>query len=79
LFANLAIHAWLGAFLTYAFLTKYPGHVLLISGIGIVVAALKEFVYDHNWEIPPQPYKNGFQDFSGYMIGGALGLLTYFL
>lgn len=73
-FITLAIHAWLGALLVLYFGVKFPTHRVLICVIGVLVAAAKEFVYDHHWEIPPQPYKNGAQDFAGYMIGGIIAI-----
>jgi hypothetical protein len=79
LFANLAIHAWLAAFLVFAFGVKFPTHRALICVVGIVVAAAKEFLWDHWLEIPPQPYKNGAQDFAGYLIGGALAIIAWLL
>jgi hypothetical protein len=79
LFSNLAIHAWLAAFLVFAFGVKFPAHRVLICVVGVIVAAAKEFIYDHRWEIPPQPYKNGAQDFAGYMIGVALAIIAWLL
>lgn len=73
LFANLAIHAWLAAFLVSVALGKGLHLGPVIAG-ALALAALKEFWFDHRYEIPPQPYANAAQDFAGYVIGIALGV-----
>ncbi len=78
-FVTLAIHAWFGYGLAFTLGVKYPDHRLLICAGGVLAAALKEFVFDHRYEIPPQPYKNGAQDFAGYLLGGALAVLAWIL
>ncbi len=78
LFANLAIHAWLAAWIVTAAGVKWPSHRIAVLAVGVALAAAKEFWFDHRYEIPPQPYKNAAQDFAGYVIGGALGVLTWF-
>ncbi len=77
LFANLAIHAWLAAWLVTAFGVAFPHYRIVVLAVGIALAAAKEFWFDHRYEIPPQPYKNAAQDFAGYVLGGVLGMLTW--
>jgi hypothetical protein len=77
LFANLAIHAWLGYGIAFTLGVRFPSHRLLICVCGVLAAAFKEFFFDHRYELPPQPYPNAAQDFAGYMIGGALAILMW--
>jgi hypothetical protein len=78
-FVTLAIHAWLAYGLVFTLGVKYPSHRLLICVCGVLVAAAKEFWIDHRYELPPQPYANGAQDFAGYLIGGALAIIAWAL
>lgn len=69
LFANLALHAWAGAFTTFFFGVKYAAHRPFVVAVAVAVFAFKEFFFDHRYEIPAQSYRDGAQDFYGYMIG----------
>lgn len=40
-----------------------------VSAVLIVFAGLKEYVYDANFEIPKQTWKDNTQDFSGTSVG----------
>ena len=43
------------------------------SGALLVFAVMKEFVYDANFEIPKQSFKDNAEDFLGYLGGVVLG------
>jgi hypothetical protein len=81
-FANLALHAWLAAWLVTAASANHPpSHV---AAVAVALAALKEFVFDRYVEIPAQPpgsIRGGgsLQDFTGYVAGISLGAATHFL
>ena len=48
--------------------------VWITLGIGIGVAAAKEFWYDMKYEIPKQTWADSGMDFGFYMLGAAVGL-----
>lgn len=76
-FANLAIHAWAAAWLVTVAGVHFSAHRAAVLGVAVAIAAAKEFWFDHNYEIPPQPYANAAQDFYGYLVGIALGALSW--
>lgn len=45
----------------------------IFAGALIVYAALKEFWYDANYELPKQTWKDNLLDFSMYMLGLLVG------
>jgi hypothetical protein len=77
LFANLAIHALGGYAIAFTIGVRFPSHRIAICVYGVFAAAAKEFWFDHRYQIPPQPYANGSQDFYGYMIGGVVAILMW--
>jgi hypothetical protein len=40
---------------------------------GVVAAAIKEFWYDANYELPKQTWQDNLMDFSFYLLGGVIG------
>jgi hypothetical protein len=52
---------------------------LITAGIFMAVAAVKEFWYDANYEIPKQTNFDNILDFSGYAVGTAVALLVILL
>jgi hypothetical protein len=47
-------------------------------GVGLLVAGVKEFWYDANYELPKQSWKDNLMDFSFYALGGLAGVgLSY--
>jgi hypothetical protein len=44
----------------------------IFSGVLIVLAACKEFLYDANYELPKQTSADNWEDFFGYVGGTAL-------
>lgn len=82
LFANLALHAWAAAWLVTAFSEHFS--LVKVLGVGVVLAALKEFWFDTRYEIPAQQIGSiagggALQDFTGYCIGLAFGAGTRLL
>lgn len=43
---------------------------ITVTGVGIVVATLKEFWYDLAFEVPKQTVGDSFEDWAFYMAGG---------
>jgi hypothetical protein len=64
-----------GMLLTVA---KYNWHFWPIA-VGLLgYAALKEFWFDANYEVPHQTFANNMTDFSFYCLGIGLAMLVYF-
>ena len=63
--------------LTVALLSKLEmGAILIASAAMLFAAAIKEFVYDLNFEIPKQTLKDSALDFVGYCAGIATAWLV---
>lgn len=48
--------------------------ILIVLGIGVAAAAVKEFWYDMKFELPKQSWGDSAMDFGFYMLGGAVGM-----
>jgi hypothetical protein len=59
----------------------YSGHLAcyIALGVGIPIAALKEFWYDADYELPKQTAWDNILDFSMYVVGAGLGMAAVFL
>jgi hypothetical protein len=86
MFANIALHAWGGALLVFAigehFRATYQRAALVV--VALAIFAAKEFWFDANYEIPPQPAGSirgggGLQDFAGYVLGVAIAVTLWLL
>lgn len=64
--------------ITMAFLFSHMV-CLVIAGLFILYAALKEFVYDANYELPKQTAADNWMDFAFYMLGVGVSLAMIFL
>jgi hypothetical protein len=69
--ANMGHFAWaFGIVLTTAYLSNSNYRALdIVSVAGIALAAAKEFLYDANFELPKQTFKDNMTDFVGYVLG----------
>jgi hypothetical protein len=81
-FKEYSIHATLSAWLTLWALRHLPWW--LVVPVALVIAGWKEFDFDKHKEILPdgsrgQPFANGLQDFLGYALGIALGVVSWLL
>jgi len=65
--------------LTTAAFAKSWYVVLPVIGIGIVVAAVKEFWYDLKYELPKQSFLDSFEDFAFYMLGAGAAVVVTML
>lgn len=82
LFANLALHAWAGAFVV-TLAGEHLTHWKVVASF-VAFATLKEFWFDAKYEIPAQPAGSirsggGLQDFTGYMIGVVMAALGWLI
>ena len=57
------------AYFTHGFIP-----VLVAAGAIVVAAAIKEFWYDANYELPKQTSTDNWMDFGFYMVGMIVGL-----
>ena len=66
----------LGALSLMLFATLFWGMrgAYAMVGVGIGVAAAKEFWYDMVYELPKQTWADSWMDFGFYMVGAAVGL-----
>jgi hypothetical protein len=48
--------------------------ILIVLGIGVAAASLKEFWYDMKYELPKQTWGDSFMDWGFYMLGGGVGM-----
>jgi hypothetical protein len=71
----MAHSGWaLSIFLTTALVSHESRAVLgWLSLGGVAAAALKEYVYDANFEIPKQTFADNTKDFLGYCAGITMG------
>lgn len=62
-------------------ITLFSGNInytWMVFEVGVVAAAIKEFWYDANYEIPKQTWQDNVMDFSFYVLGGGVGVgLSY--
>ena len=72
--AFMAHSAWFAvALLAVGMFSGYSYATLGIFSLAMVLlAACKEFIYDHFWEVPVQTNADDWQDFIGYVSGLAL-------
>lgn len=47
--------------------------------IGMILAGLKEFWFDANYELPKQTFGDNLMDFSFYFLGAAIGMFVSYL
>ena len=62
--------------LTVGYFTHSWIWLIATIALGIILAAVKEFWYDANYELPVQTDGDNWLDFSMYMLGLALGGMT---
>jgi hypothetical protein len=79
---NATVLAQIGHFLGgYTIITTWAFHggswraVVIVAGVVVVYAAVKEFFYDANYEIPHQTFWDNLLDFSFWCLGAAVGVL----
>jgi len=67
--------------LTIAFVSKNNGWrtILVVLALGTILAGVKEFWYDMNYELPPQTLLYSTEDFVSYIVGGYVGALMVYL
>ena len=56
--------------------------ILWLSGITVILTALvaiKEFIYDANFELPKQTNKDNWMDFGMYSVGMGLGWIGFLI
>ncbi len=54
------------------------GAALMMFGLNVLYASVKEWIYDANFELPKQTWKDNLLDFSMYAVGCTAGLLYVF-
>jgi 1,4-dihydroxy-2-naphthoate octaprenyltransferase len=67
-------HVWFAAFAVTIGLRHVPWWLLV--PVALALAALKEFVFDAQREVPKQTFKDNLTDFAGYVLGVGIALLT---
>jgi ABC-type glycerol-3-phosphate transport system substrate-binding protein len=66
-------HIWFA----YAVVLTFHASPWAVGGM-LVAAAVKEFVVDHLWETPPQPFSENLKDWLGYAGGTGLAIAASF-
>ncbi|MFI5091078.1 MAG: hypothetical protein ACHP7P_13565, partial [Terriglobales bacterium] len=63
-------HCWFA----FAIVTVVMPHWALVPAVAVPAAAIKEFWFDANYEVPHQTFMDNLEDFGGYMLGILLGI-----
>lgn len=76
---NIQFVAFFAHFFTAAYIvSRFHGDSrIALFGVIVVVAAIKEYVFDARDELnPPQTFLDNTEDFLGWSLGAALGLMS---
>lgn len=77
--AQAAHSGWACAIVLIANLLGGTWACLIVAALMVGYAAVKEFWFDANFEIPKQTAADNWEDFAGYMGGLVFGLLVVFV
>jgi hypothetical protein len=64
-----------GVIITAAYWSRSLLPLLIVTAVGVVAAAVKEFIYDKRFELPRQTNLDDITDFSFYMVGAGAAWL----
>lgn len=68
-------HFWFACSFVFVMCLFFPAQWFWWPIVVILLAAAKEFGFDHNFETPPEPFARGITTFMYYTAGGMFPLL----